>query len=159
MLRVIAMDHQEPCSIIPDGVYGQQTRAEISSFQRRHDLKANGITDQQTWDAIVAEYEAAKLDLAPACHLVISMKPGCKYCEGDCHTNIRIAQSILGSIASAFGNMQAPAVTGVMDSATMEALRSFQELCSLSSDGRMDKKTWKHLAFIFPLAEARITEK
>ena len=59
MLRVVAQTEDAQPSLIPDGIYGPQTTAAVSAFQRNRGLPATGVTDQATWDAIVAAYEPA----------------------------------------------------------------------------------------------------
>ena len=66
MLRIIAQRDSDYGNIIPDGIYGPQTMGAISTFQRKHGLPITGITDQATWDAVVAEFEPALTDQVPA---------------------------------------------------------------------------------------------
>ena len=54
MLRVIAEDDPSHPTVIPDGIYGPETMAAVSHFQRRHGLGVSGITDQDTWEAKLA---------------------------------------------------------------------------------------------------------
>ena len=56
MLRVIGEDDTTLPTVIPDGIYGQDTLTAVSAFQRRNGLPVTGITDQLTWEQIVAEY-------------------------------------------------------------------------------------------------------
>ena len=53
MLRVIAQHNSTHPDVIPDGIYGPETVAAVSAFQQLHALPITGITDQNTWEAIV----------------------------------------------------------------------------------------------------------
>ena len=66
MLRVLSERDDAYLSIIPDGIYGPATVSAVSVFQRIHGLPVTGITDQITWDRIVAEYEPALTYVAEA---------------------------------------------------------------------------------------------
>ena len=66
MLRVIAQSDERQPNVIPDGIYGNQTMKAVTAFQRNNSLPATGITDQATWEAIVAVYEPALVEAAPA---------------------------------------------------------------------------------------------
>ena len=54
MLWVIAQNADSYHTIIPDGIYGPETVQAVSQFQRRHGLPVTAITDQATWEAVVA---------------------------------------------------------------------------------------------------------
>ena len=56
MLRVISEDDARFPSVIPDGIYGPATMNAITVFQRLYELPVTGITDQITWEKIVAAY-------------------------------------------------------------------------------------------------------
>ena len=55
MLRVLAEYDESYLPMIPDGIYGPETMAAVTHFQRKHGLPATGVTNQATWEAIVAE--------------------------------------------------------------------------------------------------------
>ena len=63
MLRVIAEQDTTLPSLIPDGFYGTNTVRSVSAFQRRSGLPVTGITDQMTWDTVVAAYQLALTEL------------------------------------------------------------------------------------------------
>ena len=49
MLRVLAEDDRTLPTVVPDGIYGQETITAISAFQRRAGLPVTGIANQETW--------------------------------------------------------------------------------------------------------------
>ena len=59
MLRVIAEDDPTHLRIVPDGIYGPETTAAVSTFQRKHGLPVTGVTDHATWEAVVGVYTPA----------------------------------------------------------------------------------------------------
>ena len=40
----------------PDGIFGPETTAAVTAFQRAHGLEANGIVDEETWNSMISVY-------------------------------------------------------------------------------------------------------
>ena len=76
MLRVLAEQDDRYETLIPDGIYGKATLSAVARFQQNHGLNVTGITDQDTWDAIVAEYEPALVDIDEAQSIDVILNPG-----------------------------------------------------------------------------------
>lgn len=72
MLRVIAEDDPTHLRIVPDGIYGPETTAAVSTFQRKHGLPVTGVTDHATWEAVVGVYTPALVRI-DAAHRWISL--------------------------------------------------------------------------------------
>lgn len=155
MLRVIAQADPSHPSLIPDGIYGPETMAAVSAFQRRHGLAVTGITDQATWDTIVAVFEPALVEMDQAQPLEILLNPGQIIRQGQRHPHVYLAQSILTVLAQTYESVSRPGLTGVLDAPTSQALATFQYLCALPSTGELDKQTWRQLALQYPLAASR----
>ena len=152
MLRVLAESDEKYQSVIPDGIYGTSTIQAVSNFQRLHGLPVTGMTDQQTWEAIAAEYEPALIQVDRAELLEIILNPNEVIRRGEASPYLRIAQALLYEIDDAYGSLGKPSLTGVLDTATANSLSAFQRLVGLPMTGELDKITWKHLALHFPLA-------
>ena len=152
MLRVIAQEDDRQPSLIPDGIYGNQTIRAVTAFQRNNGLPATGVTDQKTWEAIVSVYEPATVRIGPAQPLEIILEPGQVLRRGDRVPNIYVLQAVLQVLSDAYSSITPPAHTGVLDDATVISLQTFQELTGLPQTGEADKVTWKQLALHYPLA-------
>ena len=57
MLRVISEDDPSHPTVIPDGIYGRDTVAAVTAFQREFGLPATGVTNYGTWNEIVRIYD------------------------------------------------------------------------------------------------------
>ena len=152
MLRVLAEDDPRYISLIPDGVYGPETAAAVSAFQRSHGISPTGVTDQQTWEAVVAEYEPALIRRDSAHPLFIVLDPGQVIRRGERHPHVYLVQAMLAVLAETYDSIPKPSSTGILDDATADALSSFQMLSNLPMTGHLDKGTWKQLALQYPLA-------
>ena len=151
MLRVIAEDDVSLPSIIPDGIYAQETIEAVNAFQRRQGIPATGITDQSTWEAIVVAYEDALINVGEAASIEIIWDPGKVYKMGDRSPYLYLAQSMLIVLSEENASIAAPNHSGTLDTPTAEALAGFQLLAGLEPTGELDRKTWKYLANQFTL--------
>ena len=152
MLRVLAAHDNRYQSVIPDGIYGPQTVSAISAFQRIHGLPVTGITDQNTWDTVVAVYEPALIHVVEAQPVEVILNPNEVLVSGDRSPYLYVAQAMLTVLAETYASIGMPSRNGILDSATADSISSFQALNGLPMTGNLDKITWKHLALHFPLA-------
>ncbi len=151
MLRVIAEDDGTLPSLIPDGIYGQDTMNAVSAFQRRYSLPVTGITDLITWDAIVAAYEPALIRLDAAQPIEILFEPGQVFRKGESSPHLYLLQSMLLVLAKAHPSIDVPTHSGSIDPETSQALAAFQILAGLPPTGELDRITWKYLVHHYTL--------
>lgn len=152
MLRVLGEHDNRYTRVVPDGIYGPETRTAVTTFQRNHGLPATGVTDQQTWDAVVAEYTPALVLIAEAEPLYIILNPNQVIRRGESSPYLYIVQAILMVLAETYSSIGTPSQNGILDTPTSDSLSSFQALSGLPTTGELDKMTWKHLSRHFPLA-------
>ncbi len=156
MLRVLSASDRRYSPVIPDGIYGSQTVAAVSNFQRLHGFAVTGVTDQKTWEAIVAEYERARIRVEMAQPLDMILEPNQVLVAGQSSPYLYVAQSVLTVLSEAYASVGRPSQNGVLDAATADSISSFQMLSGLPMTGNLDKITWRHLALHFPLAASRV---
>ena len=152
MLRVLSERDNAYPTVVPDGIYGQTTAHAVSAFQRNHGIPVTGITDQDTWDAIVAEYDIALIHIDEAQPVELILNPNEILRRGDDSPYIYVVQALLTVLAEVYGSLPRPGASGILDEQTADSLASFQALAGLPMTGELDKVTWKHLALHFPLA-------
>ena len=152
MLRVIAENDDSLPSVIPDGIYGTNTTTAVSAFQRRSGLPVTGVADQATWEAIVAAYEPALVEVDEAEPLNIILNPRQVIRRGEENPNLYIVQAILTVLSEHYASITPPSMTGILDVPTSNSISSFQQMTLLPMTGELDKHTWKHLALHYPMA-------
>lgn len=152
MLRVIAEQDNRYSSVVPDGIYGNDTRNAVSTFQRRHGLPVTGVTDQDTWEAIVGVYDPALIQVAEAEPLYVVLNPNQVIRKGERHPHLYLVQGMLAVLSDVYESVAQPSHSGILDDPTADAIASFQYLSRLPMTGNLDKHTWKHLALHYPLA-------
>ncbi len=152
MLRVIGEDAGHTYNVVPDGIYGSSTLDAVSRFQRQHGLPVTGVTDQSTWETIVAEYEPARIRIDRAQPLQLILNPNQVLRRGEDHPYLYLIQTMLLALSQIYESLPPPQLTGILDLPTAEAITAFQYLSNLPQTGEVDKITWKHLALQYPLA-------
>jgi len=158
MLRVIGENDERLPSVVPDGIYGNDTVRAVSAFQRSVGLPATGIADQDTWEAIVARYEPALIEQDEAEPLRIILDPGQVIRRGESNPNLYVVQAILIVLSKQYAGITPPGMTGILDLPTANSLSSFQEMNLIPVTGELDKHTWKRLALHYPLAANAMTQ-
>ena len=151
MLRVIAEDDTTLPTVVPDGIYGQDTITAVSAFQRRYGLPVTGVTDQETWETIVNTYSDALVRVDKAQPIEIVMDPGKIYRLGDSSPYLYLLQSMLLYLSLYHPDILTPTHNGTLDRQTSDALAGFQLLAGLPPTGELDKLTWKYLVNQFTL--------
>lgn len=152
MLRVLAEHDPSYDTLVPDGIYGPATMTAVSKFQRRHGLPVTGVTNQDTWEAILAAYDPALIYITEAQPAEIVLNPNQVIRKGERHPHLYLVQGILKVLSDTYKSVAAPSLSGILDEPTADSIASFQALSALPMSGQLDKRTWKHLALQYPLA-------
>lgn len=156
MLRVISEADGNIPTLVPDGIYGQTTLNAVSTFQRLYGLPVTGVTDQATWERIVAVYEPALIRIGKAEPIEIIFEPDQVFRLGDQSQYLFLLQGILIALSGEYGTIDPPDSTGVLDAGTSAALAGFQALAGLPPTGELDRITWKYLVHHFTLHANRM---
>lgn len=154
MLRVIAENDPSHPTLVPDGIYGPETVDAVAFFQKQHSLPVTGVTDQETWETIVAIYDGAVIEQDAAYPIQILLNPRQVIRRGERHPHLYLVQALLTVLSETYSSVGAPSQSGILDDSTEDAIASFQALSGLPMTGQLDKHTWKHLALQYPLASS-----
>ncbi|MGM9641393.1 MAG: peptidoglycan-binding protein [Faecousia sp.] len=152
MLRILSMGDSRLVPVTPDGIYGQNTMAAVTAFQRSRRLPATGVMDLATWEQLVIAYEAEKILQDMAEPLIPILNPRQTIRPGETNYHVLLAQSILRTLHCVYKGLFPVSINGTMDAPTVAALRKFQTLSGLQPTGALDKNTWRHLARHYVLA-------
>jgi len=157
MLRVIAEDDPRLPTVVPDGIYGPSTMVAVTAFQRREGIPITGITDEQTWDRVVAAYEPALIRVGKAEPIEIILEPGQIIVLGESNPYVYLLQSMLTQLSKENNTIPRPPHTGILDNDTHRSLRAFQLLAGLPPTGTLDRITWKYVVRQFTLSVVHTT--
>lgn len=151
-LREIHQSGANVRAVIPDGIYGQQTRDAVTDFQRSKNIPPTGEVNFRTWEAIYSAYRDAKGNLNmqegimpfPSLVTVIS--------KGDSGAVVIFLQTMLNTIAGMHNNITSNSLSGVYDEDTALAVTELQAASGIPPTGQTDINTWNTIVRIFNTA-------
>lgn len=152
MLRQISMLDAAIPPVIPDGIYGRDTRAAVAAFQRSRGLPVTGVTDLTTWEAIRARARLAQLELAPAAPLILRLDRLQSFAPDEENILLFPIQGALAGVCTRYGNAPDVRVNGVNDEKTQQAVRWVQSRAGLPETGAIDRRTWLAISRLFSLS-------
>lgn len=129
-----------------DGIYGEQTKEAVRRFQQANGLTESGVTDAETWNAIVSAYERTEPLRAPAAPLRIVLQPYQVISPGEENLHMYLVQGMLLAMGRLYAGLPRVQVSGILDASTQKALRYLQSRSGLAETGALDKLTWRILA-------------
>ncbi len=150
--RLLVVSRATPLPrVLPDGVYGDETRAAVAAFQTATSLPATGVADRLTWDALVeAERLAIERDRPPT-----AIEPFDTYLEGgmirpgDAFPTVFIIQAMLEELSRIYEFAEAVVLDGVYGPMTEDSVKRIQRSMSLPDTGEVDRATWNVLAELY----------
>ncbi len=152
-LRKISQHNSNVISVVPDGIFGEQTKNSVMSFQRAYNLPVTGKVDYPTWiyitdvyfKIIESEEKPQAAELIPIYILPVG--------EGTSNVYVNLIQSMINVIASLDKGFNKVPINGVYDEATQNEIKKVQALSGLKENGIMDKATWKSFSEIYSILQ------
>lgn len=133
----------------PDGVFGSGTAEAVRVFQRTFGLDADGVIGSSTWYKISYLYAAitrlAELDGEGERIGIGNAPPQSVLKLGSTGPDVIELQFILNYIAQFLPAVPFVIQDGVFDSVTQQAVREFQRMNGLGTDGTVGPATWNAL--------------
>ncbi len=133
-------------SVIPDGVFDNQTEQAVKEFQRSVSLPESGVVDYLTWTAL----EESARNLKNARQKSLGIFPFERSLSGNMlspneQSDLVLLIQLMLKELSAYDYEQIE-LNGIYDRATVDAIRDFQRVNYLPDSGFIDKDTWNALA-------------
>ena len=140
MLRKLSFYNDDIRRVIPDGLYGKQTRESVASFQRSQGLPETGEVDNDTWDRLVVTFDdTTRREELEIC-LQVFNENGKDLNPGDASSSLYVIQAMMYALAERFSNIGPVYVTGVYDTATSNAVDRIQIVSGITPNGRIDRE-------------------
>lgn len=140
--------------IVPDGIYGKQTRNAVSAFQKTRGLKITGDADIKTWELIKADYDKIMQECGSPDKL--SVFPGGKYTVylSEKSDTVSFIQLVLLCLNTEYRFDTAISVTGVYNENDAAAVKKLQKIHGIPQTGNVDCVTWNCMATDFGMYTA-----
>ena len=147
-LRGIAKSGTPLPLILPDGLYGEETKEAVRIFQGLRGLDPTGVVDYATWLALRGAYEDCRkksespLPISPfSCRLKDR-----KLQIGDCMPLVFIVQAMIEEIREDYDDLTEQENNGVYDEKTAANISILQKKWGQQITGELDKDGWNMLA-------------
>ena len=148
--NISRLDPQIP-SLVPDGIYGEETTESIAAFQRKHLLEQTGKVDSDTWNKLLEENDKAlfafsePIQTAPVKNGDFPLKRG-----KESHLNGNINLMLL-RLSDFYENLSGAVLSPDYTSETERLIGVFQSLTGIPVTGETDKSTWNLLSSLYLL--------
>jgi peptidoglycan hydrolase-like protein with peptidoglycan-binding domain len=145
-LRRLSFEESGPKRVAIDGVFEDNTRQSLISFQKSAGLEPTGVADKETWDALFSEYSALiERDFEEELSLFPPLPRDYSFGYGDRFLLVKILQLLLIELSLTYDAFENITENGIFDSDTEAAIRAFQRINLLDESGRVDRKTWSRI--------------
>lgn len=148
--NISRLDPQIP-SLVPDGIYGEETAQSVTAFQRKHLLPQTGKVDFLTWNKLLEENDKAvfafsePVQTAPVRNEDFPLREGKKS-----HLNGNV-NLMLSRLSDFYENLQGAVLSPDYTSETARLIGVFQSLTGNPVTGETDKSTWNLLSYLYLL--------
>ena len=149
MLRALASVDAELETVVPDGIYGEQTKQAVISFQKKHGLPATGITDLITWETLVQAHKDHRIVHGPASSLELHLQPGQVILSGEENNHMYAINGVLQALSAQYESMPMAESGGVHTASGAEAVMWLQKRANLEQTGHIDRHTWRMIAGLY----------
>lgn len=139
-LRKISGSRDIP-TVVPDGIFGSQTKASVEEFQRLYLLPVTGEVDLKTWRKIIEIFDEVTEETAPPKRLLIFPEEAYIIDVGTEDEYLYVIQGALKGISNNVENVPELDVTGVHDKASVDAVKSVQKIAGIEENGIINKET------------------
>ncbi len=148
-LRLISYYYKEVPAVIPDGIFGAQTKLAVEGFQKRFGLKVTGEVNEETWNNIISIYRNI-IGFTDSNNLIFPTYQK-KYAPGENGECLYVIQSMMCSIAGRFTNLGSLDVTGTQDEKSVNVTKNIQKICNIPCSGIIDVRTFNNIFSMYSL--------
>ena len=158
MLNRISQNYPAIPKISPvTGVFEEDTREAVTTFQSIFSLVPDGIVGKATWYKMVYLYagilQLAELVSQGQNFVTVQFQFAGPLEEGDSGPEVGILQYMLALLAQFDNSLSPMAVDGEFGASTTQAVRTYQQLVGLTPSGYVDEATWNSIYGNFALAD------
>lgn len=140
MLRALAES-----DVRESGQYDEATREAVRRFQRMRGYPSTGIADRRTWEEMSRLYREREADA-----MIEGIRPFVgrerRIYPRERSDLVMILQLILNELRIRYDGFGPIPLSGIYDELTEEAVREFQRINLLPTDGITDARTWNRMA-------------
>jgi peptidoglycan hydrolase-like protein with peptidoglycan-binding domain len=148
-LRTVSKHNPKVSSVLPSGIYDDDTKEAVKSFQSEYGLPVTGKIDTETWDSLYKVYKEAIVCFSELVRILPVSVRNDPVISGNAGYSIYIIQAMLNTISQFYDNMKKAPINGIYDSETAESVKSIQRVNGQEQTGEIDINTWNSLAMLY----------
>lgn len=148
-LRKISYHYNTVSTVVPDGIFSDQTYQSVKSFQKTFDLPETGTVNKPTWDKIIAVYDSIIRVYSSPVQISLITNAEMKIYAKEENEMLYAIQSLLFVLSERFINIPPVDICAVHNAASVKAVMKIQEICDLPQDGVINKLTYDMIAIIY----------
>lgn len=139
-LNTVSSQYASIPVVAADGNFGVATRNAVIAFQQQFDLTADGIVGLATWNKLFTL--ANNIDMGDQPSQGLPPFPGTVLRLGSQGNDVLLMQQRLKEISIYYTSIPDVAADGIFGAGTDRAVRAFQRLMGIVSDGLIGQQTW-----------------
>ncbi len=148
-LRQIYNDRDDAFTIIPDGIYGENTTNAVAAFQIREGLPHTGKTDMDTWNLLRGEYLRLVSDRGEPEKAAVYPGTDYVFAKGESSICLIPIQAIMYVLSLVYPELGTIEINGVFDEATSGMTARLQGIFGQEQTGILDKELWDMTADMY----------
>lgn len=148
-LRTISSQYTNAPLMIPDGIYGEQTRTAVIAFQKAFSLPQTGEVDYICWTKILEVYDIAINNSKVHREVVILHPKQGAMILGNTGPHVYAVQGVLMAISNHYSNISEVAATGTFDGDSVKVVKQIQKYSGLEETGKLDRETWGEVSKLY----------
>lgn len=148
-LRNISRYDSDIPTVIPDGIFGDETTESLKAFQRKHSLAETGTVNFPTWEKLIEENKRAIFffsepeQTAPISNGDFPLEQG-----KETHLNYNL-NLMLSHLGKNYENFDVLELTADFTAQTRAQVINFQKVIDKEQTGKVDKETWNSLSQLY----------
>ena len=152
-LRNISKVHKDVPSVIPDGIFGEETENAVRAFQRKFGFPETGRVDFELWDRINEESKKALFILSDPIQVISIKKEDLPLVIGQVGREVHTLNMMLRRLGELYSNFRFENTGDEFTAETEREIRKWQKVIGHDITGEVDKLTWNRLAehYLLPI--------
>ena len=145
-LRNISKVHKDVPSVIPDGIFGEETENAVRAFQRKFGFSETGVVDFEIWDRINEEGKKALFVLSDPNQVISIKNEDLPLVIGQIGREVHTLNLMLRRLGELYSNFRSENTGDEFTAETEREVRKWQKVIGHDITGEVDKLTWNRLA-------------
>ena len=145
-LRNISKVHKDVPSVIPDGIFGEETENAVRAFQRKFGFSETGVVDFEIWDRINEEGKKALFVLSEPNQVISIKNEDLPLVIGQIGREVHTLNLMLRRLGELYSNFRSENTGDEFTAETEREVRKWQKVIGHDITGEVDKLTWNRLA-------------